>query len=510
MLNQLFTQAVLSYPEKTALVYDNFRMSYQELYASVNSFTQGLSSIGVGQGDCIALLLPNCPEFVISFYASAKLNGIILPLNHLFKAEEISYYLDNSDVRVIITDSKRAKICFSILFNLNRKIELIVIDKVQSTAKYFYDLMLPESAEEHESASSFAGDVLYQYSSGSTGRPKRVCRTQSNLYHEAKNLAETVKVTPADTILCIVPLYHAHGLGNCMLAATCNGATLVILEQSMQNGVPVEVPFVFRCPRILKLIKTEQITILPGVPYIFNALAETPASVPADFSTLRLCCSAGNFLGKDIFDKFLKRFGVSVRQLYGCTEAGAVCINLDDDPEVTWDSVGVPLSNVEIKIVDEQGRELAHGISGEITLKSQSLTREYSTMPELNQQTFKDGAFFPGDLGKFDQSGRLYITGRKRILIDTGGRKVDPIEVEDILTTHPKVQEAVVVGVKDVHAGEILKAVIVLKESKLCEKQEILSHCKERLAEFKVPKIVEFHNEIPKSPLGKIMRKAVV
>lgn len=510
MLSQLFIQAVLGYSEKTALIYDNLRMSYQELYANVNGLRKGLSSIGVNQGDCVALLLPNCPEFVVSFYAIAALKGIILPLNHLFKAEEISYYLNDSDVRVVITDSKRAEICFSLLANCNRKIELIVVNKDQSAAKYFYDLILPETVEEPKSASTFAGDVLYQYSSGSTGRPKRLCRTQNNLYHEAQNLAETLKITPSDNILCLVPLYHAHGLGNSMLAAICNGATLVILEQAMQNGMPLEVPFVFRCPRILELIQAEQVTILPGVPYVFKALAETPADIQANISTLRLCCSAGNFLGKDIFDKFLQRFDVPVRQLYGCTEAGAVCINLDKDPEATWDSVGTPLSNVEIKVVDEQGHELAHGMNGEVVIKSQTLTRGYFNRPELNQQAFKDGAFLTGDLGKFDQAGHLFITGRKKILIDTGGRKVEPIEVEDILTTHPKVQEAVVVGVKGAHATEIVKAVIVLKESIECEEQEIFSHCKERLAEFKVPKIVEFRHEIPKSPLGKVLRKALI
>jgi long-chain acyl-CoA synthetase len=510
MLIQLLTKTVSNYPEKIAIVYDNLRISYQELYSKIKGFSEGLSSIGIGQGDCVALLLPNCPEFVISFYAIAKLNGIVLPLNHLFKTEEISYYLNDSDVRVIITDSKRADICRSILSNLDKKIELVVIDRDQTPAKYFYDLVLPESTEVHESALPFKGNVLYQYSSGSTGRPKRVCRTQKNLYHEARNFVETVKVTPSDNILCIVPLYHAHGLGNCLLAATCNGSTLVILEQSTQKGVPVEVPFVFKCSRILELIEAEKITILPGVPYIFNALAETPVSALADLSKLRLCFCAGNFLGKDVFDKFLKRFGVSVRQLYGCTEAGAVCINLDENPEKTWDSVGAPLKNVEIKIIDEQGNELAIGKSGEVVIKSQTLTHGYYNMPELNQQAFKDGAFFTGDLGKFDEAGRLYITGRKKILIDTGGRKVDPIEIEDILIAHPKVKEAVVVGVKGAHANEIVKAVIVFKKSEYCNKQEIFSYCKQRLAEFKVPKIVEFRDEIPKSPLGKILRKALV
>jgi long-chain acyl-CoA synthetase len=168
------------------------------------------------------------------------------------------------------------------------------------------------------------------------------------------------------------------------------------------------------------------------------------------------------------------------------------------------------MKNVEIKIIDDEGKELPNGTSGEVAIASSALTNGYHNLPELNQQAFRDGMFFTGDLGKIDEEGRLYITGRKKILIDTGGRKVDPIEIEDVLVSHSKVKEAVVVGVKGSFAGEIVKAVIVLKNSQDCPEQEITSYCKERLAEFKVPKIIEFRDEIPKSPLGKILRKALV
>jgi long-chain acyl-CoA synthetase len=510
MLNQVLAQTVRSYPNKVAVVYDDLRISYQDLFDKIEGLGRGLDSLGIREGDCVAILLPNCPEFVISFYAITRLNAIVLPLNHLFKADEISYYLGDSNATAIITDTKRADICRDIASTLGRKMELIITDTAQPQAKSFYDLIFPGNIEVPTEPSPFEGSAIYQYSSGSTGRPKRVCRTQKNLCYEVKNFAETTKVTPDDNILCTVPLYHAHGLGNGLLAATCNGATLVILEQSIQNGIPIEVPFVFRCPRVLELIEREKITLFPAVPYIFNALAETPATAQANLSTLRLCFSAGNFLGKEIFDKFLKRFSVPIRQLYGCTEAGSISINLDANPEETHNSVGTPLRNITISIIDEQGNDVPVGEVGEVIVKSQALTSGYDNMPELNQQAFRDGAFFTGDLGKLDEAGRLYITGRKKILIDTGGRKVDPIELEDVLMGHPKVKEAVVVGVKGAHAGEIIKAVLVLKELEQCEEQEIFSYCKERLAEFKVPKIIEFRDEIPKSPLGKILRKALV
>ena len=387
---------------------------------------------------------------------------------------------------------------------------LIVTDNPQSSGKFFYDLMLPQPVETDKLSTDFENVALYQYSSGSTGRPKRIARTQQNLLCEVNNFAATVNIVSEDNILCVVPLYHAHGLGNCLLAATCNGATLVILEQALKNKIPVEVPFVFRCSRILELIKQENITIFPAVPYIFNTLAETPLYPNIQLDTLRLCFSAGNFLGKEIFAKFLKRFNVPIRQLYGCTEAGSIAINLHGDIEQTYHSVGKPLKNVEIRIVDEQKDDLPPEEIGEVVVKSDALTNGYYNMPDLNKQAFQGGAFLTGDLGKLDEEGYLYITGRKKILIDTGGRKVDPIEIEDILIAHPKVKEAVVVGAKGIYAGERVKAVLVLQASEICDEHEIFTYCKPLLAAFKVPKIVEFREQIPKSPLGKILRKSLV
>jgi long-chain acyl-CoA synthetase len=185
-----------------------------------------------------------------------------------------------------------------------------------------------------------------------------------------------------------------------LLAATFTGATLVILEQFMQNGAPVEMPFVFRCPRVLNLIKNEKITILPAVPYIYSILAATPYQTQVDFSTLRLCISAGNFLSKDTFDKFLQRFGIPLRQLYGCTEAGAVAINLEAEADLPYDSIGLPMKNVEIKVMDDDGNELPSGFIGEFVIKSETLTTGYYNLPEVNKEAFQQGHFFTGDLGK--------------------------------------------------------------------------------------------------------------
>lgn len=504
MLEQSFVEIVRKYPHKTAIAYDKLRISYQELYAHITYLSTHLSQIGIAQGDCIALILPNSPEFAIAFYATAKLNAIALPINPLLKEDELNYYIIDSNASAIVTNSNGAEISRKIISKINRKIELIVLDDPAILTREV------NSSTITESTSTFTGDVLYQYSSGSTGKPKRVCRTQNNLYHEVKNFTETTNISSADNILCVVPLYHAHGLGNCLLAATCNGATLVILEPMSHQGKAIEVPFVFRRSRVLELIEKEKISILPAVPYIFNTLAETPDDTQVDVSTLRLCFSAGNFLSKEIFDKFIQRFGIPIRQLYGCTEAGSVAINLDEDIKNTYSSVGCPLKNIDIIIIDDAGKQLPTGCIGEIVIKSKALTRGYSNKPELNQQVFKDESFFTGDLGKKDEAGRIYITGRKQIFIDTGGHKVDPLEIENVLITHHQVKEAVVVGIKGLYAGEIIKAVIVPQNRNICDEKDILSYCRGKLADFKVPKVIEFRDEITKSPLGKVLRKNLI
>ncbi|MBD2194864.1 MULTISPECIES: class I adenylate-forming enzyme family protein [Calothrix] len=503
MLNKKLEEVVKKYPYKTAIAYGNIRITYQELYANIQDLSNDLSIAGIAQGDCVALVLPNIPEFAIAFYTVAKINAIALPINPLLKEEELSYYMIDSNARAIITNSDGVDISRRIISKLDKKIELIVIDDIKLTNQVNNSL-IPQSA------THFNGDVLYQYSSGSTGRPKRVCRSQNNLYHEVSNFTQTTNISSADNILCLVPLYHAHGLGNCLLAALNNGATLVILEQVTNQGKAVEVPFVFRRARVLELIEKEQVTILPAVPYIFNTLAETPDNTQVNLSSLKLCFSAGNFLSKEIFDKFLQRFNIPVRQLYGCTEAGSIAINLDSDLTSTYNSVGCPLKNIEIKIIDDAGKELPFGSIGEIVIKSPALTKGYCHKPELNQQVFQNGTFLTGDLGKKDAFGRVYITGRKQIFIDTGGHKVDPLEIEKILITHNQVKEAVVVGIKGSYAGEIIKAVIVPENQDICDEKEILSYCKGKLADFKVPKVIEFRNEIPKSPLGKILRKNLI
>jgi long-chain acyl-CoA synthetase len=336
------------------------------------------------------------------------------------------------------------------------------------------------------------------FSSGSTGRPKRVARTHGQLRGEA-DYYDWMGIGPEDRIFCTIPLFHTYGMGCCMIAATRTGATLVLLEDPN--------PFLLRRQRALELLEGEQITIFPGVPFNFRLLAEAPAS--GDLSSLRLAFSAGTALPRPFFDAFLGRFGVPVRQLYGCTEAGTLTANMDDDPAASFESVGGPVDGVEVLVEDDEGEQVAPGTVGEIAVRSPGLTSGYADMEELNREAFRDGFFLSGDLGKLDEDGRLTITGRKKLLIEVGGYKVDPIEVEDVVVAHPNVAEAVVVGVETkVQGEELVKAVVVPKAE--MDERDLIGFCQQRLANFKVPQVVEFREEIPKSPLGKILRKYLI
>jgi long-chain acyl-CoA synthetase len=433
---------------------------------------------------------------VASYYAISALGAIVVPVNPAFKQDELEFYFRQSGVRAVISDERSAGVCERIVAAWDEPAKVIPTSAAHGQALTLDMLMQSEPAKlEPRSADE---PLVYMFSSGSTGRPKRVARTHGQLRGESEYY-DWMGITSEDNIFCTIPLFHTYGMGCCMLAATRTGATHVILEDPN--------PFLLRRQRAMELIEAERVTIYPGVPFNFRLMAEAPQS--ADMSSIRLAFSAGTALPRPFFDGFLDKFGVPVRQLYGCTEAGTLTANLDEDPVATFEAVGKPVDGVEVLIEDEEGQLVPPDTVGEIAVRSPGLTSGYVDMPDLNRQAFRDGFFLSGDLGKLDEDGRLTITGRKKLLIEVGGYKVDPIEVEDVVIAHPKVAEAVVVGVETkVQGEELVKAVVVPSDE--MDERDLIGFCQQRLANFKVPQVVEFREEIPKSPLGKILRKYLI
>jgi long-chain acyl-CoA synthetase len=442
-------------PNDDAIVYGDERVSHAELLERVERLAAALEARGVRAGDAVAVILPNGPAFVTAFLAVGGLGAIVVPLNPQFKTDERRFCMGRCGVRHVLADEQE------------------IARMISEHERRPIDPRLPEET------------FVYQFSSGSTGRPKRLARTHGNLWAEAESYTW---ITPDDRLFCAIPLFHTYGMGCCLVAAVRNGATLVFLDTAH--------PFLLARGRALELLEHERVTVFPGVPFHYRHLADAP--IDADLSALRLCFSAGTALEAVAFDAFLRRFEIPVRQLYGCTEAGTLTVNLDPDPVATAASVGTPTGSVRVRIDD-----------GEIVVSSPAMTRGYSDDEELNRRAFRDAWFCTGDLGRLDDDGRLFVTGRRKLFIEVAGHKVDPIEVQDVIAAHPKVREAIVVGVDGAREGEEeVKAVVVPADH--CGEREVIEFCQERLANFKVPRVVEFRDEIPKSPLGKVLRKYLV
>lgn len=497
-LMELLYERAAERPDAVAIVYGEERIAFGELVERIERLASGFAASGLQAGDSVALLLRNDPWFICCFHAVTALGAVAVPIDPAFKRAEIAAHFDAAEVGWVLSDERMAGVSEAIAASTGRSIKVFTTNEAageEMTIRHLYESgspgRLPARGEE---------PLIFQFSSGSTGRAKRLIRTHANAAAEGGFYREC-GFGPDDKVLCAVPLFHNWGLGSCVFAQAVVGSCIVVLEDPH--------PFLLRRHRALELIERERVTIFPGVPFNYRLMAEAPGD--ADLSSLRLCFTAGTAISHEIFEAFGQRFGVLVRQLYGTTETGMISANLTADPVSTWASVGKPSPEVKVEIVGEDGEALPQGEEGEVTVASPATTTGYvgAGMDEQNRIAFRDGRYFTGDLGRFGDDGLLYLTGRTKLLIEVGGYKVDPIEVEDVILEHPAVAEAIVVGVPgQVQGEEVVKAAVVLVGE--ADAKELTAFCRERLANFKIPQIFEPREEIPRSPMGKILRKYLV
>lgn len=472
--------------DREAVVTPKERLTYRSMLSGSRELADGLITAGCDPVSRVAIFLPNGSGFVQAFFGCIRAGVVAVPLNIGHGSEEIVRVIGHARPRVIVTDAQRAPRIRSILDELGPEVPPALLIPGQGEMPTG-SAMAPEEDPDRP--------ALLQYSTGSTGHPKPVIRTVRQLMAEVDHFREAVRPEPGDRVLGVVPLFHAHGLGNAMLAALMNGATLVVLEN-------------FNPREVLSVLASERITVFPGVPFMFKLLAEMRHRGAYDLGGLRLCFSAGTPLDPEVSRGFHRRFGRYVRQLYGCTEAGSVTLNLDKEIENTLESVGRPLPSVEVAVFDDSGGVLPSESEGEIGIRSPAMSREYDGMAEATKEAFRYGFFFPGDVGRMDGDGHVYITGRKTFFINVGGNKVDPSEVEKVILRHAGVKEVVVVGIPAPYGGEAVKAIVVTEEA--VEPGDIQKGCSGLLADYKIPRVFEFRREIPRSPLGKILRKHLV
>lgn len=481
----LFFSAVENFSDHTAMIEDDRRVCYGELGNMARNFSSFLSGRGVKKGDRVAIFLPNSVEFAASFFGAASIGAVSVPINSTFKGEEVGFYVEHSEPRLLVTDESLKSLAEKSASMTDTAVTVVKGENVDwefsrgiSQAPVLADIKPGDEA-------------IYLYSTGSTGKPKRVSRTHYNLTALADNHTSTVGWTEEDRILFAVPVSHTYGFGN-FISAVKIGATIVVVGD-------------FNRSKVLDLLEKESITVFPAVPVMLDVLSRTFTPETKDLSSLKLVISAGAPLQEHTFRKFHEKFSIYPRQLYGSTETGVISINLGEDIEKRFNSVGRCVSNVTVKFFNEDGEEIPPGEVGEIAVKSPSMTTGYYGLPEETARVFRDGYYFTGDLGRVDEGGFIYIVGRKKFFINVGGNKVDPAEVENLLSRHPKINEAVVLGIVDKSGGELVKAVIV--SGRPVNVKEISEFCRGRIADYKIPRIIEFRDELPRSPTGKVLRE---
>lgn len=480
-LPELFSQQTQTHAARNAIVFGEHTLTYAGLRERVYTLAAEMQARGIRVGDRVGVLYRNSPDFVIAYWAVLNVGALAVPLNDHYQQKEILYFIDACELKLILTNESYRPLCETVLPQARTQCELLLQETWDA---------LPSRPEWEPPTVDPHTPVMFQFSSGSTGTPKRIARNHEQILWELDSLAHAFRATPEDRYLGVAPFSHVNGLMRTMLSSFRAGATLY--------------PAAFERQQVAALIEREKLTMFIAVPFMFITLAQSRFERPPDFSSLRLCISASAPLPNKYNREFLAKFGIPLRQLYGSTETGTMSVNLSEDIENTLDSVGAPLDRVSFAIVNDAGERVGAETIGQVIVSSPWAIRGYDDLPELNARVFQGGYFYTGDLGRLDAQGRLYLQGRLKFLINKGGFKIDPREVEEVLEAHPQINEVAVVGVPTPYGDDKVKAVIVRRGP--CTEVELAEFCRSHIADFKIPSVFEFREEMPKSPTGKLRR----
>ncbi|MGH6690554.1 MAG: class I adenylate-forming enzyme family protein, partial [Gammaproteobacteria bacterium] len=439
-------------------------------------------------GQRVALVLPNASAFVAGFFGAARTGAVVAPLYARFRARELAYHLDDLDPVAVLTDPDSTDIVRSALEISTRQPTVVALSPPSGI-----ELVRRGHGDGAVLATS-GTPLLQQYTSGSTGAPKRIVRTHAALLAEIETLASTLDLGPEDRFLGVAPFSHVNGLVRTMMTAMHVGGRLYPLEEFGRRSV-------------LDLLARERISYFCGVAQMFTLLSYTTSRESVDLRALRVVLSSSAPLRAEDNRRVHARHGFFVRQLYGSTETGTISLNREPSVDDCLDSVGTPVPGVDIDIVGEGGGSLPPGEPGEVVITSPFAANEYVGNREATEASFRNGSYFSGDLGVRDVLGRLRLTGRIKLMINRGGFKISPDEIEDVVGSHPCVSEAAVARVPGVNGEDAIRCVIV--PAAPCSADDILRHCRERLADFKIPTRIEFRDALPRSPAGKILRGAL-
>ncbi|MDD5033391.1 MAG: AMP-binding protein [Methylococcaceae bacterium] len=473
------------FPDNPALIFEGESFSYRRLDELSIGVAQGLAALGIGRGDRVALMLPNSPAFVLGYFGVLKLGAVVVSINTALKSEELGFILNDSGARVLITTDE--------LHGLATGGDgLPLLEQVLvATAGQIGGMAVMSTCPPYPATDLVPDETAaLLYTSGTTGFPKGATLTHGNVVSNVRACVESFGLTPQDKVLLCLPLFHCFGQNAALNPCFEAGATLLLHRQ-------------FELEPVLRSIAEDEVTVFFGVPTLYGIVHGQ--ATPASLRSVRRFISAAAELPARLAREWQEKFDASIGQGYGLTEACLACFN--PNPSQKPASVGLPLVGIELKVLDQEGREAAPGKLGELAIRGPNVMQGYWNRPNAMAETLRDGWFHTGDIGRIDPEGYCYIVDRIKDMVNVGGMKVYPSEVETVLSRHPAVNEVAVYGVPHALLGEEVRASVVLAPNQNVEVETLLAYCGERLAEFKRPSAIEFVATLPKSPTGKILKR---
>lgn len=497
-LRELIEKQADIFQDKTFIYWKEDEISYRQVNELTNKVANMLYDLGIRKGNVVSVFLPNMPEYVYLYLGIPKIGGIIGPVNALFKGREVQFIVNHSEAKILVTIPNLLPIINEIKGELPHLEHIIVIGEPMENTLNFTELMdnassnAPPLIEINEKEDPAA--ILY--TSGTTGFPKGVLQTHFNIIRNSEMIYQHVKPDLDYRFMLILPLFHVNAQIVTVMTPFFCGASCILTPG-------------FSATTHWETVAKYKASTFSGVPTILSILLKMPHE-NLDLSSLKFVICGAAPLPVEVMKEFEKVFKCKVVEGYGLTESTCAA-SVNPLPTETEDkrkigSIGLPLPGTVMRIVDPDGREVAPNVRGEILCRGDHVMKGYFKNPEANKATLKDGWLYTGDVGHQDEDGIFYISDRIKDMIIRGGENIYPREIEEVLYSHPSVALATVIGVEDKIYGELPKAFVVLKQGHNSSEEEILAHCKKNLANYKVPKYVEFREDLPKNSTGKILK----
>ena len=481
------------FPDKPAVIFEDDAYSYQQLDGQANRVAGSLHKMGVEKGDRIAIFLPNIPQFVITYFAAQKLGAIAVSVNVMLKQDEVSYILSDSGARLVFVNQEQRE--FVSLDAAPTLEHVVIVEGTAAQGDMAFTEFLGQGTQDLRAIEMAPDDpAVILYTSGTTGFPKGAVLTHGNIVSNSLTASNHSKVTPEDRLQLFLPLFHCFGQNYILNGAFSKCATVVLHRR-------------FEPEPVLKAISAHRVTMLFAVPTIYTLFLSMDTG-GYDLSSLRYCFTAAANMPMEIAEKWKAAFGLAVHEGYGLTECSPFA-SYNHDFDCKLGSIGTPVENVEMKVVNQSGESLPPGEMGEIIIRGPNIMKEYWGNPEATAETIQDGWLHSGDVGFMDPDGYFFIADRVKDMINAAGFNVYPNEVEQILYRHPAVLEAAVYGVPDEIKGEVVCAAVVLREKAAVTDEALIAFCRDSMAVYKVPRTINFVSQLPKSATGKILKRVL-